>query len=70
MEIEHEGRIKRVLCNGKFAAALTFISAAIAFSLSLVALLSGAGKGQLQEYEIIIVSHVSAQITRDKSSLL
>jgi hypothetical protein len=44
-----------LLFNDKLPPILTFASAAIAFSLSLVALLSGAEKGQLQDYEVVVV---------------
>jgi hypothetical protein len=47
--------ISRIFLNDKLPLILTFISAVIAFFLSLVALLSGAKKGQLQDYEVVIV---------------
>jgi len=50
-----EGSFYRFLYNDKLPPVLTFFSAVIAFSLSLVAFLSGAEKGQLQEYEVVIV---------------
>ena len=51
-----EGLFYRFLFNDKLPPVLTFFSAVVAFSLSLVALLSGAEKGQLQDYEVVIVS--------------
>jgi hypothetical protein len=51
-----DGLFSRFLYNDKLPPVLTFFSAVIAFSLSLVALLSGAEKGQLQNYEVVIVS--------------
>jgi hypothetical protein len=36
---------------------VTFVSAVVAFSLALVALLSGAGDGKLQNYQVVMVSH-------------
>jgi hypothetical protein len=47
--------ITSLLFNDKLPPILTFVSAVIAFSLSLVALLSGAEKGQLQDYEVVVV---------------
>jgi hypothetical protein len=44
-----------LLFNDKLPPILTFVSAVIAFSISLVALLSGAEKGQLQDYEVVVV---------------
>ena len=69
MGIQHEGLIQRILCNGKFAAILTFISAAVAFSLSLVAVLSGAEQGQLQDYEVIIVGHSSSAVSQSMKDI-
>jgi hypothetical protein len=58
-------RITSLLFNDKLPSILTFFSAVIAFSLSLVALLSGAEKGQLQDYEVVVVcfSHFSISNT-------
>jgi hypothetical protein len=50
-----EGLATRLLFNDRVPPIVTFVSAVIAFSLSLVALLSGAERGQLQEYEVVIV---------------
>jgi hypothetical protein len=44
-----------LLFSDKLPSILTFVSAVIAFSLSLVVLLSGAEKGQLQDYEVVVV---------------
>jgi hypothetical protein len=51
-----EGLIRRLLANDKLVALITFLSAAVAFSLSLVALLSGGGNGKLQNYDVVMVS--------------
>jgi hypothetical protein len=51
-----ERLIRRILANDKLAALITFVSAAVAFSLSLVSLLSGGGNGELQNYEVVVVS--------------
>jgi hypothetical protein len=51
-----DGLFTRFLYNDKLPPVLTLFSAVIAFSLSFVALLSGAEKGQLQNYEVVIVS--------------
>ncbi|KAH8749191.1 hypothetical protein F5882DRAFT_470731 [Hyaloscypha sp. PMI_1271] len=48
--------ITSLLFNDKLPPILTFVSAVIAFSLSLVALLSGAEKGQLQDYEVVVLN--------------
>jgi hypothetical protein len=50
-----ESLISRIFPNDKLPPILTLIVAVIAFSLSLVALLSGAEKGQLQNHEVVIV---------------
>ncbi|KAN0109993.1 hypothetical protein V8E51_006380 [Hyaloscypha variabilis] len=51
-----DGLFSRFLYNDKLPPVLTFFFAVIAFSLSLVALLSGAEKGQLQNYEVVILN--------------
>ncbi|KAE9362859.1 hypothetical protein N431DRAFT_551069 [Stipitochalara longipes BDJ] len=54
--VKKERLFSRFLYNDKLPPVLTFFSAVIAFSLSLVALLSGAEKGQLQDYEVVILN--------------
>jgi len=51
-----EGLIRRLLANDKLVALITFVSAAVGFSLSLLALLSDGGNGELQNYEVVMVS--------------
>jgi hypothetical protein len=59
-----ESLLSRIFLNDKLPLILTFISAVIAFSLSLVALLPGAEKGQLQNYEVVIVRIRSCSLSQ------
>jgi hypothetical protein len=64
-----ESLIRRILAHDKPVTILTFVSAVVAFSLSLVALLSGAERGQLQNYEVVIVSIPQSVSSQGSSTL-